>query len=132
MVRLVREGSEPLNVRGEVWECAQTLAGREDWKPEGTKAPLMARDVASLHGKGEKVGIIALEESAREAALAQISLALGKRLHLPEQIVLQQSGKLANLLVNNISFQTGGEGRHGGRSLYRQRRRTGFDGRGCP
>jgi twinkle protein len=41
----------------------------------------VAHHIAITHG--QKVGIIALEESVRTAALAQMSLAAGKQMHLP-------------------------------------------------
>jgi twinkle protein len=44
----------------------------------------LVREIAyHLHQKGEKVGIIALEESVVKAALSQISLEMGEKLHDP-------------------------------------------------
>jgi twinkle protein len=47
----------------------------------GGKSQVVREIAHALHQRGEGVGIIALEESVERAALAQVSLALGKRLH---------------------------------------------------
>jgi twinkle protein len=43
----------------------------------------VAHDLVTRHG--QKVGILSLEESVREAALGQMSLAANARLHIPEE-----------------------------------------------
>jgi twinkle protein len=55
--------------------CGGTGAGKSQ----------LVREIAfSLHQKGVSVGVIALEESVRKAALSQVSLAMNEKLHDPE------------------------------------------------
>lgn len=50
----------------------------------GTGKSQVTRELAyALHGAGDPVGVIALEESTRKAALAQVSIEMGVRLHEP-------------------------------------------------
>jgi twinkle protein len=55
--------------------CGGTGAGKSQ----------LVREIASnLHKRNEKVGVIALEESVRKAALSQVSLEMSEKLHDPE------------------------------------------------
>lgn len=70
--------------RGElVMWCGGTGSGKSSLVRQ------LAHQVALVHGK--RVGIIALEESVRQAALSQMSITAGRPLHLPE--VRQQTSQ---------------------------------------